>query len=232
MKPPVLVLQRGMSLVELMVGITIGLFVVAAATTLASTQLVDNRRLLLEVQIQQDLRASMDIIARQLRRAGGVTPSISQNFIAASDGSPGVSDPNARMSNSSTSVDFAFFYKGDNGPYGFKLDGGVIQTRLTRSTGVTVWQDLTDARTVNVTRLLITLNPLIAGPVLPCPKLCLPSNDTSCWPTMVRRSYRIELDAQSVRDPSVKRELRSDVQIRNDWVRVNDPALGTSVCPL
>ena len=38
--------QRGMTLVELMVGITVGLFVVAAAATLMSAQLVDNRKLL------------------------------------------------------------------------------------------------------------------------------------------------------------------------------------------
>ena len=57
--------QRGMSLVELMVGITVGLFIVAAATTLMANQLSDNRKLLVETQIQQDLRASMDIITRQ-----------------------------------------------------------------------------------------------------------------------------------------------------------------------
>ena len=53
-----------------MVGVAIGLFVVAAATMLVATQLSDNRRLMLETQVQQDLRATADIIARELRRAG------------------------------------------------------------------------------------------------------------------------------------------------------------------
>ena len=224
-------LHRGMSLVELMVGITIGLFVVAAATTLASTQLVDNRRMQLEVQIQQDLRASMDIITRQLRRAGGLKPIEAQDILAASDGSPGVSDQIARMRSDPGSVEFAFFYKtGESGPNGFKLDSGVIRSLLNRGSSSTVWQDLTDSQTVNVTRFVITPM-VVAGPVLPCPKLCPPSNDTACWPTMVRRSYTVELEAQSVRDPSVRRALRNEVQIRNDWVRVNDPALGDVVCP-
>ena len=61
---------RGLSLVELMVGITIGLIVVAGATLLTATQLSDNRRLLLETQVQQDLRAAADIIAREVRRGG------------------------------------------------------------------------------------------------------------------------------------------------------------------
>ena len=53
-----------------MVGVAIGLFVVAAASMLVVTQLSDNRRLTLETQVQQDLRASADIITRELRRAG------------------------------------------------------------------------------------------------------------------------------------------------------------------
>ena len=62
--------QRGLSIVELMVGMAIGLFVVAAASMLVVTQLSDNRRLTLETQVQQDLRATADIITRELRRAG------------------------------------------------------------------------------------------------------------------------------------------------------------------
>ena len=51
---------RGVSIVELMVGITIGLFILAAATVMLTSQLADNRRLLLEAQVQQDLRATAD----------------------------------------------------------------------------------------------------------------------------------------------------------------------------
>ncbi len=53
-----------------MVGIAVGLFIVAGATMVVTTQLGDNRRLLLETQLQQDLRATADIITRELRRAG------------------------------------------------------------------------------------------------------------------------------------------------------------------
>ena len=62
--------QRGLSIVEMMVGVTIGLLVVAGATMVVSTQLLDNRQLMVETQVQQDLRAAADIITRDLRRAG------------------------------------------------------------------------------------------------------------------------------------------------------------------
>ena len=53
--------QRGLTLVELMVGLAVGLFVLAGATLVVSSQLNDNRTLLLETQIQQDLRAKARI---------------------------------------------------------------------------------------------------------------------------------------------------------------------------
>ncbi|MDQ2780283.1 MAG: prepilin-type N-terminal cleavage/methylation domain-containing protein, partial [Pseudomonadota bacterium] len=91
-------LQRGLSLVELMVGITIGLFVVAAAATLVSVQLADNRRLLLETQMQQDLRATADIIGRELRRAGSTGGVMGATALVWRDGAPSVQNPNLALS--------------------------------------------------------------------------------------------------------------------------------------
>lgn len=62
--------QRGLSIVELMVGITIALFILAGATLVLTSQLDSNRRLLLDAQLQQDLRTTADMISRDVRRAG------------------------------------------------------------------------------------------------------------------------------------------------------------------
>ncbi len=62
--------QTGLGLVELMVGITVGLIVAAAASVLAVNQINEHRRLMLETQIQQDLRSAADLIQQELRRAG------------------------------------------------------------------------------------------------------------------------------------------------------------------
>jgi len=43
-----------------------------------TTQLGDNRRLLLEAQMQQDMRTAADLISRDLRRAGYWTRPISK----------------------------------------------------------------------------------------------------------------------------------------------------------
>ena len=67
---PLRTLRRGLSIVELMVGIAISMFILAGATLVLTTQLESNRRLLLEAQLQQDLRTAADMISRDVRRAG------------------------------------------------------------------------------------------------------------------------------------------------------------------
>ncbi|HEY0957025.1 MAG TPA: prepilin-type N-terminal cleavage/methylation domain-containing protein [Roseateles sp.] len=62
--------QRGLGLVELMVGITVGLIVAAGASMVAVNQINEHRRLMLETQVQQDLRAAADLIQQDMRRAG------------------------------------------------------------------------------------------------------------------------------------------------------------------
>lgn len=62
--------QRGLGLVELMVGITVGLIVTAGASMVAVNQINEHRRLMLETQIQQDLRTAADLIQQDIRRAG------------------------------------------------------------------------------------------------------------------------------------------------------------------
>jgi type IV pilus assembly protein PilW len=62
--------QFGLSIVELLIGIAVGLFVLAGATMVVSNQIADNKRLLLETQVQQDMRTAMDVIVRDVRRSG------------------------------------------------------------------------------------------------------------------------------------------------------------------
>ncbi len=62
--------QRGLSLVELMVGSAISLMVVAAALLALTHHLRGSRSLLLEARLMQDLRTTTELVAHNLRRAG------------------------------------------------------------------------------------------------------------------------------------------------------------------
>jgi type IV pilus assembly protein PilW len=236
--------QRGLSLVEMMVGVAIGLFIVAAAATLVSGQLTDNRRLLIETQMQQDLRASMDIMIRQLRRAGGVGNG-ADTIMAPRDGSTGAAAAGRKIFCPAGSecaavtpatspgpddqINFRFVLNtSESGPFGFKLEDGIIKTR----SGSGGWQELTDTNVLNVTRLAFTTN--TEGSVtLTCPKLCpgTPEN-TACWPKLEVRTVAIEIEAQSRSDTTVSRKINGTVRIRNDHVLFTDAANPSQICPV
>jgi len=221
--------QRGMSIVELMVGIAIGLFVVAAASMLVATQLSDNRRLTLETQVQQDLRATADIITRELRRAGhwgkardGVwyadnAAAVRENPYAAVAKADGSAFADGEES---SAVLLSYSRSGDEADetgavesaeeLGFRLSNGVIQTQL----GEGNWQALTDGNTLNVTDFRLTMN---VQPIrLECSKPCPGPGD--CRPTLQVRNVRLDITGQAAHDSSVVRSLSSNVRLRNDAV--------------
>lgn len=223
--------QKGMSLVELMVGVTIGLFIVAAATLLLGHQLSDNRRLLLETQLQQDMRVSMDIITRQIRRAGVWQANDSLSLLSTSNGQPGSFFAARRridLNAANDEIVFNYFLNSDSqadtGVWGFKLEAGKVRTKLAGPG----WQDLTDGSTVKVTRLLFT--PVSnTSEVVACPNLC-PDTTTACWPRSMVRSYRVTLEAESVADPLVKRHMQTLARVRNNLPVFNADS-ETQPCP-
>jgi type IV pilus assembly protein PilW len=221
--------QRGLSLVEMMVGIAVGLFIVAGATLVVTAQLGDNRRLLMETQLQQDLRATGDVITRELRRSGGVGDEALTKFVWTSTGVTGTAaEASTRsaitISESGSQVDFNYKRNATNGPWGYKLEGGVIYTYTSGD-----WQALTDTNTMEVT--VFNVQPVDSlTEVIPCPRGCGGDpTDTTCWPTVEVRNFEVTIEARSRSDNSVLRAIRSQVRVRNDAIVFNDPA--APACP-
>jgi Tfp pilus assembly protein FimT len=224
-------LARGLSLVELLVGIAVGLFIVAAATVLVTGQLGENRRLMLDTQLQQDLRATADIITRELRRVGAwrdAQNGIAYANTAAQQNNFATMTPSAE----GTYDDVSFFYDRsvtEQGPWGFRLNTatGVIQTRLGPSVA---WQDLTDRNVMLVTSFAIEVQ-REDEQVLPCPRLCPVTNDTSCWPVLQVRNFVLSIQARSRADASITRRIQSIARARNDWVEFRTAGSPKPACP-
>lgn len=224
--------ERGLSIVETMVGITIGLIIVAGAAILVSGQLTDSRRLLTETQLQQDLRAAADIIARDLRRAGYWDLA---RAAAWQPGAPVIENPYfatlAPTSGANDEVTYEYRRTGSDNNFGFQLatennaagnPTGVLKTRL----GVN-WQPLTDFNTIDVTAFTVTAQASPATPVkVPCLNLCIDGTQ-DCWPEVVVHDYTIEISARGVADPAIQRSIRASVRLRNDQVKFN----GANYCP-
>ncbi len=232
--------MRGLSLVELMVGVAVSLFVVAAAALLVSSQLSDNRRLLLETQLQQDLRATADIVTRELRRSsywadarsGVPAPSLGQV----------TSNPMVALAVStpaSSTVHYKYQRASGTQAFGFRLnDTGVIAACQSDGSGTgglcSEWQELTDRNTVRITEFRIdqrvgnTAND--DALTLPCPYPCADGTG-NCWPKVSVRELTIVITGQSRNDANVQRTLSSSVRVRNDQVQLSGEAPPLQACP-
>jgi len=212
----------GFSLVELMVALTLGLFVILAGLMLVSAHVRENRALVHESRLVQDLRSAADLVTRSARRAGYWGD-------AAAGVAQGTSAPRANpyvsLTDAPEHVDYAFSRDATenhvvdtNELHGFRLQKGVIEMKL----GGGGWQAVTDRGTLLVTAFEVV--PSVQERALGslCITACSPG-DPHCPPRHHVRSLAVHISAQSAADPSVMRSITSEVRLRNDAV--------VGVCP-
>ncbi|MDO9286025.1 MAG: hypothetical protein Q7U26_14080 [Aquabacterium sp.] len=235
---------RGLSIVELMIGITISLFILAGATMVLTSQLGDNRRLLLEAQVQQDLRAAADMISRDIRRAGywgkahcSVWPAancaLTNNpYTAMNPQSSTVLAPATAVvyDRSTDEEDGRVIGTDDN-----LVDGAANRPReqvgfrwnadnrtIDYLVGAGNWQALTDAAVLQVTQfdMVITARDL----PMPCGAGACPVLGPGGCPLFLRsRDVAFTIVARAVHDANVRRSMRDNVRLRN--------TVPTEVCP-
>lgn len=212
--------ERGLSLVELMVGTAVGLIVAAAAGSVVSANLRENRQLMLEARLMHDLRGTADLVARDLRRAGfwaaaasGVRGDDAEAPLANPHGvaaDPAASDA-VRLSFSRDASETAAV--DDDERFGFRLRRGVIEMQL----GAGNWQALSDAGTLVVTTFRVEPRVDEVSLAAFCEQPCAAGSAT-CPPRQQVRSFAVTLAARSTSDATVARSLTSSVRLRNDAV--------------
>lgn len=214
-------LARGLSLVGLLVGTAVGLLAVAAAGAVASAHLHESRRLLDEARLSQDLRMAVDVVARDLRRAGHWGAAASG--IRDEGGPAAFANPYSLVASAPGGSDGLLFrFSRDavenqvvdaNEHAGFRLRGGILEAQL----GENNWQALTDGGTLVVTAFAV--EPRIDEISLArfCPSACA-AGSTSCPPRQLVRSVSFSISAQSARDARVSRTMRGSARLRNDVV--------------
>ena len=208
---------RGLSLIELMVGLAVSLVVVGGALSMMVRIQTTSWRLMVETRLNQDLRAAADLMARDLRRGAywgnAIQGSLAQGVTSAAAPNP------YRALSGSTAGGISYGFSRDvaendtldsSEQFGFRLQRGVLQMQ----TASGVWTDLTDDKNLRVTALTVTptLTALSIGNL--CSKPCA-AGTPNCPVSMVR-SLAISLTGQSVRDSAVLRSTALTVRVRND----------------
>jgi type IV pilus assembly protein PilW len=203
--------QRGLSLIELMLGLAIGLFIAATGGTLLVGQLRESRALLLDARLTQDLRTAADIITRELRRAGywGHAGSGTNPYAALAPGDAASDAVSLRYSMDAVENDTL----DSNEQFGFRLRGGAIELQL----GAGNWQALTDAGTLTITALHITPESQDVSLASLCATACA-AGSSACPPHQQVRSLAVVIDAALASDPRVTRSVHGNVRVRSDAV--------------
>ena len=224
--------QRGISIVELMVGLTVGLIVVTGAMALFVTNTVNSRRMLTETRLNQDLRAVADVITRDVRRAGYWGNAI-LGTKAVGVSTAAATNPYAKVTTvANTSIEYAYSKPTANAGtwveneddllnyntevFGFRLHDSAVQMKTKGSADGTgdVWANLTDPGAVTINQF--TLTPTEVS--LPLGHLCTPTcaPGTPLCPTVKVRSFTLVLKGQSVSDSSIVRSLQTTVRVRGE----------------
>jgi prepilin peptidase dependent protein B len=219
--------QRGMTLVELMVGIAVGLFVVAGATKLLVDNLTNNRRLLLETRVNQDLRSAADLIVRDLRRAG-----YWRNATNVVTGAT-VLNPYSAITNTTTDLttgELTFTYDRDGNSAvndgdrsGFRVNAGMLEIQ----NGANGWQPVTDSGSMEivVATLAVTTKSVDLSKSCPCltTLACTPASfdvggaNYATKPLLTVHDYDLRLTGRAPSpNTNVRRTVREMVRVRND----------------
>ncbi|GAB6141383.1 hypothetical protein JCM14076_21120 [Methylosoma difficile] len=163
--------QHGISLIEILIGMLVGVIITGGAVSVFNNSLKSSTNNIRVTRLSQDLRAIMDMMIRDLRRAGYVSsdPNLNDNNGDTLNDAL-INNPFAAMAveNGGTCIVYAYNrdYADDNGSsspsgkettpvvdnrerLGFKLDDTAIKMRnsspaLSCASGGTGWQTVTD----------------------------------------------------------------------------------------
>jgi hypothetical protein len=191
--------QRGETLIGLLVGLSVGLVVLAAGSALLANHLRGHRAALQESHLHHDLRSAMDWMARELRKtqyAGMAWQTRSPSACA-----DGFCQDGQDFSIQGDRIDFSYDrnhngLRDANECMGFRLSGQALQTKRSCS-GSGSWLAITDSANLELTALSWQLR-------------CELRNG---W---VHRSVLMALTAQWPGDATRRISLSQTVHLRND----------------
>lgn len=205
--------QQGFTLIELMISMVIGLIILAAVISMFVTMIKADNDYLKSIRLNQELRAAMSLITRDIRRSGAnrnaaadtatTPPTLPTNPFSLAGttriliGNPG--------STTGTSISFSYDAVADaiTELYGYQLDSTAGTERIESCSGSTAgcgtWQPVTDESLVKITALTFT--------------------GTTVTETGINiRQITVTLTGQLRKDSTVSRTLTETVKVRNDEI--------------
>lgn len=209
--------SAGFSMVELMVSITVGLIIMAGVIGLFANTVKASGDAIKMTRLNQELRAAMDVMTRDIRRAGywaDAASAIGPPATTASNNNPfNLIGTGAYTGQPAGSCIIYRYDENSDGDvdsaehFGFKLRDQAVQSRRKDKAcdDGSDWDDITDKQTVLITELNFDLsNPK---------SISVTSGINS---TLAIREVTIMLKGELKSDSTVTREIKETVRVRSD----------------
>lgn len=150
-------LPRGFTLIELMVAITLGLIVIGSLVAFTVSTVRSNNENVRMTRLTQDLRASMNLAVREVRRSGYDSTSVTKALTT--------QDPSRYLALTADEANSCVTYTYDRGgaateSRGFKLNAatGALQMKVASAAvdcaSGTGWEDISDPNVVQITKFV------------------------------------------------------------------------------
>ena len=210
--------QRGFSLIELMIGMTISLLILAGIASAYLLSASATAETLTRVRLGQELRAILELMRQDVRRAGYWNAPATANPLD----NPFRTLLTTALPGQPAGSCLLYDYDDGQGTFGFRLNGSNLQMRG----GTTAepadcasggWEGINsgDVRILGLSFALETRAFDPAAPAQPCQigRICQEG-----------RILRVTLSGSLTQLPSVRQQLSSSIAIRNDRVFVQAAA--------
>lgn len=224
-----LTIQRGFSLVELLISLVIGLIITAAGITIFVNTAGTDFYQLKVTRLNQELRATMNLMTRDIRRVGYIGPNGLANIIGAGIWNPFITSDNGTSflfslvdvgaTGSKNCILFALDQDkdgtddGNSERFGYRLAADAVKVRPNTGADCTGngWESITDDNTTKITSLTFTPRFQRAG----------------SGNNLIICTIDISLTGELLSDSSVKRTINESVKLRND---IYDPTGTAALC--
>lgn len=211
-------INQGFSLVELLVGVAIGLVVATAMISFLMANSKANSQALQGIRLEYELKTAINLMTSDIRRAGFYASS--RTMVDTGVNSNPFMSVTTDLSTPSTSCLLFSYDLNEDGllpalgfansdeRFGYRLSNQTIQSRAPTDSVFSCnsgdWQDLTNPNLIQVTNLTFTLN-----------NTTVPLDNPSTG-SIILRAVTISATASLSSDPGVSRTITSQVKIRND----------------
>lgn len=232
--------QRGLSLIELMIGMAVGLVILAGVLTVYISTIQSSSATVKSIRLNQEMNAVLDVMMSDITRAGywsNATDQIQNIQTVSNPFTAATTD--LRVLDGGRCLLFTYDFDADGlvtastdemRGYRLNVDTNEIQTiqgitggvDTTTCPGDHAWQSLTDRRTSTITDLTFTLNEKCSNITDTTIQDCTnPVNIPASGDLTVHtREVVISMTGELTDDNAVRKTLQESVKIRNDAIKV------------